>query len=76
MSVLVELDSRRRASLAKIATHDRYLVHEEPGGVLVLEPAVVLTEAELRFQQNPELAAQVADALAHPEQAVPRRRRR
>lgn len=46
MSQFIELDSRRRASLARIARHTRYLVKVEDDGVIVLTPAVVMTEAE------------------------------
>jgi adenine-specific DNA-methyltransferase len=47
----------------------------EPGGVIVLEPAVVMSAAQARLNASPELLAQVTDAIAHPERAVPRRRR-
>jgi len=72
---LVELDSRGRVSLGQLATAQRYLVHQEDGGVLVFEPAVVMTEAQARLNQMPELSAQLVDAMDHPERAVPRRRR-
>ena len=76
MSVtLVELDSRRRLSLGKLATSDRYLVREESGGVLVLEPAVVVTAAQARLDARPDLMAKLVDALDHPERAVPRKKR-
>src|SRR5438552_17352173 len=67
---LIELDRRRRASLAKLAKHDRYLASEEPDGTIVLVPAVVITELEARFRANPDLVAQVKDNLAHPERRV------
>ncbi len=67
---LIELDSRRRASLAKLAKHDRYLASEEPDGTIVLVPAVVITELEARFRANPELVAKVKDNMAHPERRV------
>jgi hypothetical protein len=43
-SQFVELDSRRRLSLAKIAKpeHNRFLVTVEVDGTIILEPAVVL----------------------------------
>ena len=67
---LIELDSRRRASLAKLAKHDRYLASEEADGTIVLVPAVVITELEARFRANPALVAQVEDNMAHPERRV------
>jgi hypothetical protein len=41
---MVELDSRRRLSLAKIARpeHNRFLVTVEADGTIILEPAKVL----------------------------------
>jgi len=72
---LVELDGRRRVSLAKIATTDRYLVRQEAGGVLVFEPAVVITAAQARLDQQPALVEQLIDAMDHPERAVRRKPR-
>lgn len=69
---LVELDGCR-LSIAKIATHDRYLVREEADGVLNLESATVITAAEARQDQQTELSAQFVESLEHPEHAVPRR---
>lgn len=41
---LVELDNRRRLSLARIARpeHNRFLVTVEADGTIILEPAAVL----------------------------------
>jgi hypothetical protein len=72
---MVELDERRRVSLGKIGRHTRYLVHEQEDGTIVLEPAVVLTEAEARFMANPALRQQIEDNRAHPERRRPRRPR-
>ena len=70
---LIETDSRGRAT---IGHPDRqYLLHEEPDGTLVLEPASVVTELERRFMANSALQAQIAYAKAHPEQRVKRKRR-
>jgi len=74
--VLVELDARRRVTLGKIARHSRYLVREQPDGTLILEPAVVMTELQLKLLQRPDELAMLEDALAHPERAVPYERRR
>ncbi len=65
--VIVELDSRRRASLAPIgrAEHTRYLAH----GSIILEPAVVLSEIEASFLRNRDLVAAIEDNRARPERA-------
>ncbi|PPF09988.1 hypothetical protein C5C86_13565 [Rathayibacter sp. AY1E4] len=57
MSTLIQVDGRKRVSLGKLAQHGQYLVTEEPGGRLVLEPAVVLTVAEQNFLNDPRLVA-------------------
>jgi hypothetical protein len=69
--IIVELDSRRRASLGRIgrAEHSRYLAHEEPDGTIVLEPAVVLSELEVSFLRNRDLVNTIEDNRAHPERA-------
>jgi hypothetical protein len=72
---IIELDSRRRASLGKIGRHDRYIVHEEPDGTLIFEPATVMSEAEARFLANPALVARVVDNSLHPERRRTRPRR-
>jgi hypothetical protein len=66
--VLIELDSRRRAALGRLAHHDRYLAHEEPDGTLVLIPAVVMAkqEAEL-LRGNPAFVASMKEKMRHPD---------
>ena len=73
MEQIIETDARGRASLARPGR--RYLMHEEPDGTLILEPAVVITELERRFMANATLQAQIAFAREHPEERVPRKRR-
>ena len=63
---LIETDSRGRASLGHPGK--RYILHEEPDGTLILEPAVVMTELERRFMENAVVQAQIADAKDHPEE--------
>lgn len=48
--ILLEVDSRGRVSIGKIARHRRYLARVEPGGVIVLEPAVVVPASTLERQ--------------------------
>lgn len=73
INAFMTLDSRKRLNLATIATRDSYSVTREANGRIILEPAVVLTEDELRALQGPETRAAVAKAR---ENAVrlPRRR--
>jgi prophage tail gpP-like protein len=72
-SHLVELDSRRRAALGRLARHDRYLVTEEPDGTLILTPAVVMTELEAKLlRDNPELVRTLESKMAHPERLTRR----
>lgn len=54
-TTLIQVDSRKRVSLGKLAHHDQYIVTEENDGRLILEPAVVLTVAERNFLNDPEL---------------------
>lgn len=71
--LIVELDSRNRVSLTRVANrHDRYLVREEPDGTLILEPSEVLTKAEKAYLADPELQAIVEHGRSHPEKSRPR----
>ena len=70
-SRLVTADSRGRVTVGQA---DRpYLLHEEPDGTVVLEPAVVMSELERRFLENAALQASIEYARAHPAQRVGRR---
>lgn len=71
---LVETDSRGRATVGHPDT--RYLLHEHADGTLVLEPAVIMSELERKFMANAALQNQIAHAKDHPENRVPRKRRR
>jgi len=67
MADLVEVDSRRRITLGRLAAHgDRYLVSVEPGGTIVLTPAVVMSEAEARLLANPELVGRLKSNRVDP----------
>lgn len=70
--VVIEVDSRRRVSLGKLGHHDTYLATEQPDGTIMLEPAVLLSEAEHAFLQNIDLRRQIDDNRAHPERRRPR----
>ncbi len=41
-SKLVQLDKRRRVSLAKIGRHSRYLIREESDGTLIFVPVEIV----------------------------------
>jgi hypothetical protein len=78
MDELLELDERRRASLGKIGKpeHRRYLVTEEPDGTIILTPAAVVSEHELRLLRNPEVMARIEASRRDPSRLVKRPRRR
>ena len=78
MAQLVELDSRRRASLGRIGNpdHTRYLVEEAPDGSLLFTPAVVMTAHEEALLRNPDLVARIESDLADPSRLVESRSRR
>jgi hypothetical protein len=77
-SVILETDPRNRRSLARLGVPPgrRYLARVEEDGVVILEPAVVMTEAEARLHANPELVRRLEDAEANPERRVARPIRR
>ncbi|CAG6955960.1 hypothetical protein PICSAR14_01031 [Mycobacterium avium subsp. paratuberculosis] len=51
MSEMIRTDSRGRVTLAG-HPDSAYLLREEPGGVLVLEPAVVMSAAQASYLRN------------------------
>ena len=64
--VLVTLQDRSRANLGKIAEHDRYLVHREPDGTLIWEPAEVMSVTEARLLKDEGLMKVIAENRADP----------
>lgn len=58
---VVELDARRRTSFGRVGRpeHFRYLVTEYPNGDVLLRPAVLISEEEVRFMSDPTLVATV-----------------
>jgi len=75
MSTYAELDTRRRISLAKIATSDSYLVTVEANGRILLDPAVVMTKTEVALIADGALQQQVAASLSDPGELYDRPRR-
>ncbi len=64
--VLVTLQDRSRANLGKLAEHDRYLVHREPDGTLIWEPAEVMSVTEARLLADEGLRQVIAANRADP----------
>lgn len=64
--VLITLQDRSRANLAKLAEHDRYLVHREPDGTLIWEPADVMSVTEARLLAETSLQDVIASNRADP----------
>lgn len=73
---VLEVDDRRRVPLGRIGNkeHRRYLVREEPGGVIILTPAVVLTETELALLRDPQLTELLVRTATDPSSRVKRGR--
>jgi hypothetical protein len=64
--VLVTLQDRSRANLGKLAEHDRYLVHREPDGTLIWEPAEVMSVTEARLLADESLMKVITANRADP----------
>jgi len=64
--VLVTLQDRSRANLGKLAEHDRYLVHREPDGTLIWDPAEVMSVTEARLLADEGLNEVIAANRADP----------
>lgn len=74
--VLVTLQDRSRANLGKLAEHDRYLVHREPDGTLIWEPAEVISVTEARLLADETVSKTVAANRADPSRLRARDRSR
>lgn len=72
MGELIRTDSRGRVTL--VGHPDAtYLLHEEPSGVLVLEPAVVMSAAQASYLALPvEERERIENFAANPSGAVKR----
>jgi hypothetical protein len=60
----IELDSRGRAPLGRIATSPRYRVERLNDGEIILTPVISITERELAVLANPELVASIKLGVA------------
>jgi len=74
MEMLVETDARSRVVLPG-HPEERFLVHENADGSLLLQPARVITEAQVEYDSNPELRELLARAASAPTVRRTRQRR-
>lgn len=75
-TTFAQLDSRKRVTLGNLTTATQFIMTVEDNGRIILDPAVVMTQVERDYLENSEARAAVERALAHPEAARPRSRRR
>ena len=61
LGIVIETDSRSRAVIPG-HSNERFLLHENEDGSLLLQPARVVTEAQLEYDGDPELQALLARA--------------
>ena len=69
---LIETDPRSRVVLPGHA-NSRYIMEELPDGSILLQPAVVMTEAQLEYNTTPELRELLREAAAGQTLRRPRR---
>ena len=63
VSTLIETDARSRAVIPGHA-NERFLLHENEDGSILLQPARVVTEAQHEYDTDPELQELLARATA------------
>lgn len=71
---LIETDDRSRAVIPG-HPNQKFLVQENSDGSVLLQPAVVVTEAQREYDTNPELRALLERAAHSPTIRRARRRR-
>lgn len=59
----IEVDNRGRAGLGKLVRPGTYKASTRDDGSVLLEPAQVLTEAEIAVLRNPELYREIHTTL-------------
>ncbi len=74
MTILIETDNRSRVVIPGHG-NQRFLVQENADGSLLLQPAVVVTEAQHEYDSDPTLVELLARATAAPTVRRSRRRR-
>jgi hypothetical protein len=60
---IVRTDGRSRAVLPG-HSNKIFVLHENPDGSLLLQPAEVVTEAQLEYDRDPELQALLSRAMS------------
>lgn len=65
MPTLIETDARSRAVLPGHA-NERFVLHENEDGSLLLQPAKVITAAQHEYDSDPELQSLLARAASSP----------
>jgi len=74
MAIVVETDNRSRVVIPG-HSNERFVVQENADGSVLLQPARVVTEAQLEYDSNPELRDLLARASAAPTVRRSRQRR-
>jgi len=74
MTIVVETDNRSRVVIPG-HSNERFVVQENADGSILLQPARVVTEAQLEYDSNPELRDLLARASAAPTVRRSRQRR-
>lgn len=67
----IEVDSRGRTALGKVAERGTYKATRRPDGSVLLEPARVLTEAEIAVLADPTISAAIKAAHAGTSTSTP-----
>jgi len=74
MTIVVETDNRSRVVIPG-HSNERFVVQENADGSILLQPARVVTEAQLEYDSNPELRDLLDRASAAPTVRRSRQRR-
>ena len=72
--LLIETDARSRVVLPG-HSNERFIVQENADGSLLLQPAVVVTAAQLEYDTSPMLSAMLTRAAQEPTVTRSRQRR-
>ena len=71
-TITVETDERSRVVLPG-HSNSRFIMEELPGGAILLQPAVIVTTAQLEYLTTPELRELLTSAAASKTVRRPRR---
>lgn len=71
--ILIETDARGRANLSRFGKNARFLAREADNGDVILQRAVVMTEAEARLHRNPEALKAIESFLSNQTDVVERK---